>query len=129
MHVGVASMLMDVLVEMVTRPGGSHRSILLLGPPGVGMPPALQQMLHMHACTCFDYVTCGLLMPVKHHLNVCSSRIIILIMEQICKASALDTYGVAACWLEYPLKMCCKHTCVKRCCMLMKPDHDPCSYR
>ena len=43
-------------------------------------------------------------MPVKHHLNVCSSRIIILIMEQICKASALDTYGVVAFWLEYPIE-------------------------
>ena len=30
-------MLMDILVEVASRPGGSNKSILLLGPPGVGM--------------------------------------------------------------------------------------------
>ena len=37
MCVGVAVMLMDILIEVAGRPAGSNRSLLLLGPPGVGM--------------------------------------------------------------------------------------------
>ena len=48
MRVGVAAMLMDILVKIAGRPGGPNRSMLLLGPPGVGMTHLIDSLL----CTC-----------------------------------------------------------------------------